>query len=161
MDKFVQINWKSTNSIKNNINVENFYHKYEFCIELSKKKRTDKDMLLSKYFPVQTLKYPINVNKKDEISSGRIYLHKNDFKQILNNNDIVNMYITDTQHNNNNILNIKKIKISSNCVQNELNYINNLSNYSKLYLQLNTTCDNNTCNNATISSNQSLFNNDD
>ena len=157
MDKFVQINWKSTNSIKNDINMENYFHKYELCIELSKKKRTNNDIVLSKYFPIQILKYPININKKDELSNGRIYLHKNDFKQLLNINDIVNMYITDTKINNNNILNIKKIKISSSCIQNELNYINNLPQYNKLYLKLDTACNNETCNNATISSNESLF----
>jgi hypothetical protein len=69
------------------------------------------------------------------------------------------MYITDTQHSNNNILNIKKIKISSNSIQNELNYINNLPQYNKLYLKLDSTCNDETCNNATISSNESLFNN--
>ena len=68
------------------------------------------------------------------------------------------MYITDTHHKNNNIISIKKIKISSNSIQNELQYINNISQYTKLYLKLDTTCNNETCNNATISSNETVFN---
>jgi hypothetical protein len=151
---FYKIKWKSSNPLKDNINFENFNHTYELCIEFVPKQLTEKDCLISKYYPTHLIKYPININKESLIKDGYIIIKSDEFKQLLIKNDIQQFYITKTTYDTNDTndsINIKKIKIQSNCSYNNCQILNDLPSYKKLYLNINTNCSGDNCNFATLS----------
>jgi len=160
MSTFYKIKWESTSPIKNNLDYEDYNHTYELCMEFNKKNKTKQDLVISKYNPNYIVKYPININKKDNISKGKIIINSNDFKYTINKNDLIDVYITQTKYNKNGSYNVQKIKINSQCLQNECNLVKELIHSKKLYLQLNTTCNENTtnCNFASISTKKIITN---
>ncbi len=155
-NSFYKIKWVSTQPIKDNLDYENFIHKYELCMEYTKKYKTKNDIILAKYNPKNIIKYPININKEDTLSNGTIAINTNDFKYTITKNDLIDSYITETTYYKNGISKVKKIKINTTCMYNECNLISNLINYKKLYLKLDISCTNkkNKCNFAIISTNK-------
>ena len=151
-DLFYKIKWNSNNIIIDNINFEKFIHKYEFCIEYTKKKCSEEDCILSKYNPIIIIKYPININKKNKIKNGSILLNSNEFNKLLTTHNITNVYLTQSSYYSNNEIKIKKIKINTNCMYNECNLFENLKKYKELNLKLDINCKNNksNCNFATL-----------
>jgi len=150
---FYKIKWKSDNPIIDNINSENFIHKYEFCIEYTNKNCSEEDCILSKYNPVIIIKYPININKKKNISNGHILLNSTEFNKMMISYNITNIYLTQVTHYSNNELKIKKIKINSTCMYTECNLFENITKYKELSMTLDINCKDNisNCNFATLS----------
>tara|TARA_B100001248_G_C27388670_1_gene461090 strand:- start:408 stop:896 length:489 start_codon:yes stop_codon:yes gene_type:complete len=156
---YYKIRWISTKPIKENIDFEKYNHKYELCMEFSKKYKNKNDIINSKYEPSYILKYPINIYKQDTISKGNIIINSNDFKYSITKNDMIDSYISETTYHNNGTLKIKKIKINTTCIYNECNLLLNLTNFKKLYLKLDITCSSNNsiCNFATLSHDKKLL----
>ena len=123
------------------------------CIEMIPKQLTEHDCIISKYNPVHILKYPININQEEVIKKGYIVLKSDEFKHLLNKNDIQNLYITKSTYESNDIVNIKKIRIQSDCNQSNCDILQKLPDYKKLYLKLNTKCNGTDCKFATLSIN--------
>lgn len=159
MTTYYQIKWISTAPIKNDADYEEYNHTYELCMEFNKKNKSKQDLVIAKYNPNYIIKYPININKKDSISNGKIIINSSDFKYTITKNDLMDVYITQTKYNKNGSYTVQKIKINSQCLQNECNLVNQLIHSKKLYLKLNTTCDNNetNCHFATISTKHNIL----
>lgn len=150
---FYKIKWNSDNPIIDNINSENYIPKYEFCIEYTKKNCSEEDCILSKYNPVIIIKYPININKKNNISNGNILINPIEFNKMMSSHHITNIYLTQSSYYSNNELKIKKIKINTTCMYTECNLFENIKKYKELNLKLDINCKNNisNCNIATLS----------
>ena len=143
---FFKINWESNNPIIDTINYENFTHKYQLCIEYYRKNKKENDFIYSKYNPILIIKYPININKKKNISNGQILINSTEFNRINKYYNLSNMYLTQTTYHSNNTQTIKKIKINTTCIYNECNLLKYITHYKQLSLKLNINCKNNTSN---------------
>ena len=152
--KYYKISWNTNEPIKDNINYENYNDSFELCIEFIKKQVSEQDCIYSKYDPKHLLKYPININRTEYLKDGKIYINSTEFNNLIKHYDISNFYILQSKYEKNNI-NSKKIKINTDCINNECNLLKNIRQYKKLDLKINTNCNDNTkCDYAILSFNK-------